>query len=385
MTGANPITGKPQVEQFKGLANCLRDILCELPDSGDIAEALNVAVKLDRMLALVQAFPTSAELEGVVAASQELLQKLTALETARAADKVAVLAALESVSSAIARTLGAMNTGLEGRIAEAQTAIISCINAARDKVIADLGAKIDAHEAARASDHAEVLAGQEEIMMALSASGLSRFFQDYETFRNEEWVLIGGPLLDVATEASVKMRGANETLLVKFGLADGPNKKVTPISEDVEVKLNTTVLHRLPRNLAKGKHLMMLGRRTDADAFDTPSTAFRTRVNTQFTKWGGHVKCYADHGRDGVFDYAWQGGPSTARLTDISARADSDRFVGFDDFDLCFPVEPISDVKYVRCKVTFTPNERSQRQATAYSPTVRLVETDIPVTAAVYS
>ena len=74
MSQAQPITGRPRIDQFKDLANCLRDILGELPDQDDITDALNVAVKLDRMLEFVGSFPSSESLT-------EMAQRVAAMDT----------------------------------------------------------------------------------------------------------------------------------------------------------------------------------------------------------------------------------------------------------------------------------------------------------------
>ena len=81
MSQALPITGRPRIDQFKDLANCLRDILGELPDQDDITDALNVAVKLDKMLEFVGSFPSSAALTEMARRVAAMDARFTALST----------------------------------------------------------------------------------------------------------------------------------------------------------------------------------------------------------------------------------------------------------------------------------------------------------------
>lgn len=306
MSQAQPITGRPRIDQFKDLANCLRDILGELPDQDDITDALNVAVKLDRMLEFVGSFPSSESLT----------------EMARQ------VAAMDARFTAQSDQMTTQHANLQAQIALLQKSLTTENRLTFDADIPHW----------RNEEWRDVGTPLTDATTSISVMAKS-LISDYK--HGHAYLQLG-----------ILTPGASE---------------VEALTEVRGITASTYVQTiELPNRLPKGAQLKVRG--SVSSHFLNPPTSRRVRTNTLHTAWGGHVYCRTQtHEDSDDVAYQWQYNnrypqhndwpPSNASWSNLGQPSDwDDELEGVTTNWLCLPDDPgaASRIKWVRCKVTFT-------------------------------
>lgn len=337
MSQAQPITGRPRIDQFKDLANCLRDILGELPDQDDITDALNVAVKLDRMLEFVREFPSADSLNAMTTAVASLNRKVDSLKDDTLEDHRVILNELKEQS----RTADVkLNSILE---------------------------KLDA----LAADH-------DVTQKMITTENWTTYDYVHPLWRNEEWRDVGEALAEATTSISTKVFGLMNSLYsagtyVKFGILAAGKTETAELTDERSVSAtvhnSSGVEFSLPDRLPKGAKLRVYSS-IRSDFKDTP-TDTRVRVTTRHTEWGGHVYAYYQSDEEVSVAYDWQYNSSlvthtpyrhrvykvpdeSSRWTSLGTLSREADFEGRTSEWLCLPSDPEDRVKWVRCRMTFT-------------------------------
>ena len=323
MSQALPITGRPRIDQFKDLANCLRDILGELPDQDDITDALNVSVKLDKMLEFVGSFPSSESLT----------------EMARQ------VAAMDARFTAQSDQMTTQHASLQAQIALLQKSLTT-----EDRLTFDVDIPHWRNEEWR--DVGSPLADATTSISVMAKTLISGYTYGYAYL--QLGILTPGAS---EVEALTEVRGITASTYV----------------QTIE----------LPNRLPKGAQLKVRGS-VSLSEFRDPPTSRLVRVNARHTAWGGHVYCRTQtHENTDEIAYLWQYctayyqknelPPIGARWYDLNRSDDwDDELEGMTTNWLCLPDDPgtASRIRWVRCKVTFT--DANDREHVKYSPAVRV-------------
>lgn len=334
-TGPPPTDmGESRSARLLELAVCLRNILGGLPDVDDISSVLNVSVKLDRMLALVQSFPNPNSIQGIIS---DLANIMACAETIKTTQDGSVVAALD-------------------RIEDKLTDI--------DQDIRNLS-------------------------LLMTTERITKENYEYPYFRNEEWFTLGGALADGSTDMIITFTAPKEKLNIEVGFADSTRGSVTPIADTLVITANTTKSLHLPFTVPAGKYLRMRAYMDDYTKFETTTaTSLRARVNTTKSKWGGHVYCHAGTPYNTDITYTWRYPVSTRYGTsyyDITNKDPDSQLSGADTNWLCFPATPIASFpSSVICEVKQRPGP-DLAEVIVRSTSVSLIDTDLPVSVTMLS
>ena len=318
MSQALPITGRPRIDQFKDLANCLRDILGELPDQDDITDALNVSVKLDRMLEFVGSFPSSESLT-------EMARQVAALD-----------ARFASLQAQVALTQRMLTT-------ENRDIVIAQYPMWRNETWCDIGEPLT-----EATTDVSVKAKSRAYFVTASGYGY-----------------YGTGMMDFG--------------IVRAGETD---VQVLTDPVTVGGSTNTEVVIDLPDRLPAGAQLKMRSRVphdfTDPPTarrvrVNTRHTQWGGHVYCYSQSHEEGTVAYSWEYTGSSGSRIWE---KNTRWRSISSQSSwRDEFPGYDGNWLCLPSERNAYVHAVRCKVTFT-RQSDGDVTTLYSPVV-LVQPEV--------